>query len=259
MNNSIIETEKIQDPKLILDLISMAKNNMKSEFIIIPRLLFQSTYKSSILGLSNGTRLSIMTSDNISPVTLWNNAKLPYIQLESKSILNYNKLIKDYKQQSMELYLQYKIVHINANKTIVLGMNLLTPLPNNTIAVIPLIIFDIDRLRTDFDYVLSRPKILGIDIDLQDSNHNKGLLEAIGMKSANSGVPWIPESNGHSYPEYLFMVNASTIKLSKGDSLHVNIYHPFKIYEYFVLEFVINKKNKSIIRHFYVGIRDVYR
>lgn len=257
--NNIIETEEIKDPKLLLNLISIAKNNIKSEYIVIPRLLFQSTYKSSILGLSNGTRLSIMQADSIPPSTLWNNNKLPYIQLEVKSLLTYNKLIKELNQNELTMYLQYKIIYINTNKTLVIGTNLITPLPNNMFATIPLLTLNIDQLRSDFDYVLSRPKILSFDIDLNDKEHNQGLLQALEMKSSNSGVPWIPEFDNQIYPEYLFMVNSNTIKINKGDKLHVNIYHPFKIYEYFIIEFNIIKKNKIIVNHYYVGIRDVYK
>lgn len=218
--------------ELLEEMLNTAKN-VKSEIIIIPRIL---TAETHILGMDDYSIGKILYCDNKINTVYWEDIFLHYIALKSKDILNLNKMIKQYKVPPDEFIININRYTIN-NSIIDVANSIIANIQdeNGITAILPLIPYQF--YIKQFNILLKQSKYIN-KIDL---NENEKFNEIANARS-NIGSPmFIIPIDG----EYCINLSPSLINMNNGDIVSIEIYSydRFNIYK---LKLIVKKPKKKI-------------
>lgn len=250
------------DPVKLYTVLEAAKV-LKSEYIVIPRNLFQSSFESSIVGVSYDSIITLSHFENLTDTSyysLWDESALSYIALLSKDI---NALMLAHKNKySSPIFENGKLVadlssnvilifthdYVVAGKPVSIAYRLeeaSTDGVNN--ATIPLTHYEPLMYKTN--YMLqaatnSTPVSPYIDV-----TSNESFLNIIQSKSAMGSVIWrpdIPELGDAAY-DYVMSIPVTLFNVSKGDSVFFTILDrvPNRSGYNFIVQFKVIKPKKK--------------
>ena len=285
MNNEHYQEAVIEVNFNNIRLVLEEANNLKSDIIIIPQLLFQSDIESSILGVSANSIVTFATLSNLDILRdncpLWNDDSLKFISLSSKEISPFLKIIYDYsesltrtqlnisdpkiktpKNKILEnlprsAYIRYRKYIVNGEIQSVAyrlevydnhGNILQNILGNNTsvASIINLLNYDVNLFN------IKRYRNLwmtGINVGTIDITNDIRFNTIMNSKTTDGAQIWIPDEEiyGSIYRPYILYLNKAFLNISKGDSVRLSIvdFVPEVPINYFLASFEITKPKKK--------------
>lgn len=263
------------DPVKLYTVLEAAKV-LKSEYVILPRNLFQDSAISSVVGVSYDSIITLAYFENLTEpyyYTLWDSPALAYIALLSKDI---NALMQAHKSKySVGVFENGKLVseltnplliythdYVVAGKSISIAYKLeeadTIEGGSNNNPQIPLIQYEPLMYKTD--YMLqaaanSTPVSPYIDI-----TSNESFLNIIQSKSAMGSVIWKPEipELGNAVYDYIMSIPVTLLNVSKGDTVLFTILDrvPNRSGYNFIVQFkVIKPKKKCTLRYYLMMLK----
>jgi hypothetical protein len=238
MNGSIsLDNFEITDNR-IMDVLEVAKN-LKSEYTVIPRLLFQKTPSSSILGVSYDAIVSVINAqclDDPKYYELWKDESLPYIRLESKNINQFNlehktimkSLHRDY-DPVKEARLLYNTYLVNGKPTSV-GTRLDdrdVELESKGILLPTMPLFNHTESLGKAESMLFAYQNSSFAVQSTEITDNQAFMDIANSKAGIGATMWVPEGVGNLTTEqahrYTMSLTGNLLNISKGDKVFITI------------------------------------
>ena len=247
-----------------LSLILEETKNLKSDIVIIPRILNQSDLQNSILGVSANSIMVFGLFEklkNLEMVPLWDDESLSHISFSSKEVNPFLKILNDYSKANnikiQNAYIKYRQYEINneikslANRLEVYDTNgniLSNVLGNNTVvsSFINLIEYD-----TNLFNILRYRELWfnGIKIPSINITNDPKFIDIINSKATDGAQIWIPDENlyGSVFKPYIMYLNKAFLNISKGDNTNLTItdFIPGLPINYFLASFEVLKPKKK--------------
>ena len=281
INQHYTDITEIVDFRYLKFILEEAKN-MKTDILIIPRIPFQSSIASKILGVSDNSIVCIGDFDSIrksiyTGKPLWNEPSLQYISLWTKDISPFLKIINDKAEsiarESLKIknpkektpkeaivqnlpstaIISYKKYMINnVEKSIAYKITVLDEknevmvnvLGNNSVVRSDINLIDYTfNLNNIFNYTTMVNSGQVVCRDI-DISDNKEFNEIINSKAGIGARIWYLDKQ---YIDYMIYLNKAFLNVSKGDRVYCSIIDNInnKNYNYFMVEFTIVKLKKK--------------
>lgn len=238
----------------LLDLVIDQAKMMNSEIIVIPRMLFQSSIDTSIVGLTYNARVDIgnfKKLEEYSTTPIWIEPSLSNIALYRKDIANFVQSLKGTKENELDkleyptlFNLVYEVYDINGVR-ICIGLRL--EHPSSPDRYIPLVNhIDIMRRINNLVYYTYLGRVVLNNIDITEEED----FTRIRSLKVTSGIQiWRPKIDNiqNILDRYTMYLSANLIKNNKGDVVLFSIIDNFPCREYnrFITKFTIIKPKKK--------------
>ena len=253
----------IKTNKNILRILDLGKN-LKAEILIIPRILTQTTYQSSLLGISYDSVITLSDFQVIKEmcldtgvVELWEDKSLPYIALYTKDINEYIKVYSDTMAKDDTAFIEYfiwadeysygvgtyKIATILAIKAMIGDKGV-----EHGITCVPpyMAMNSINSMQCS---ILGGEKIVN-KVDVTNDEKLRLIIDSKASFGAGIWIPTMPEIDKKQGPYYISLM-PTILNVSKGDSIYFSIYDNLKDWtgSFFIAEFeVVKYKKKCTIK-----------
>ena len=229
MNSIGLHKTEVLDPK-ILDVFELSKL-LKSEYIMIPRNIFQRTPNTSILGLSYDCIVTIANFNALHHekyYSLWEETSLPWIAFEGKSVNQFsqdhkavftNQGIKDIpKIEHLKLY--YNSYMVN-NHLVSIGDALEDIIADQT--NLPFVkLFSHDHILMKIESMLFAFQNSSFVVQNVDITEQEDFMNIINSKAGVGATMWVPEIGILSKQEahrYIMSLKGTLLNVSKGDKV----------------------------------------
>ena len=244
-----IEKSIIINGDIMVDVLEAAKI-LKSEYVIIPRVLMQSSDRSSILGISYN---SIVTTSHFYSLedpkyyNLWDGTSdVEYIVVATKDINPFLRDVTGYKAFHENYDKNYMSInytlHNNGMKNIGIAHSLTNIYLKNAIPL-----FQYHDLLFKIDGMIFGKNNGSIVIPRTDLRSNQEFLDIIHSKAGVGAQIWIPEmANSEKLYQYAMSLTGTLLNVSKGDYIEYRIYDKIPNHSgyNFITEFIVNKPKK---------------
>lgn len=237
----------------LLDLVLEQSKMMNSEIIVIPRLLFQSSINSSIVGLTYNARVDIgnfKKLEEYATTPIWIEPSLSNIALYRKDIANFTQSLKGDKDNEFKkleypitFNLVYEVYDINGER-LCIGLRLEHPsAPDKYISLVNHI--DIMNKVSNLVSLIYLGRVVLKDIDIteeEDFSRIRSLKVTSGIQIWRPKIPNIQ----NILDKYVMYISANLIKNNKGDLVLFSLIDNFPCREYnrFITKFTIIKPKK---------------
>lgn len=232
--------------------------NIKSEYVLIPRLRYQSSTLTSILGISYNSKIDIIKYQNTSMIPLWNHTSLPFICIMIKDINNFAKSIRD---NSLilpeELELEYDIFIVNGNEVPV-ARKLVYPGRED----ICIDLFNQINMYNQINNIISIWENTTSILYNEDISNNEEFLKILSSKAKDGAQFWKPikENNNNNLISYVVTLTSNLINVSKGDSVKIEIRNniPGRPYHHYMTKITVLKPKKKCIIESYMILQKLF-
>ena len=253
----------ILDFNSFLPLFEMCKT-ANCDYIIIPRLLFQSSIDTSIIGIKGNTVASIHKYD-YNPYgynDLWNEPTLSHIIIQNKDFSPFIRQMKDNNLTSMTLYYnKFKVNNseISVGKAIFNETLITVSTPQGPVKLYPTIniLSDTGMMNTITNVInlFNNGSTVG-ETSLED---NEKFLEIMATKASDGSILWFPPPPFDN-PNYMMFLAKSMVPMNKQDKIKMTIKNNLDVLNprEFIVEFeVVKKKKKGIFSYHKYYIKGV--
>lgn len=258
MNTNNYDCESIIiEPYNLLKILELAKI-CTSEYIVIPRIVYQNNFQNCIFGVTNRTIYSVSKYDILdmeSPIILWSEPSIHYISFSMRQI---NPFIKALKEQLDSIgkitlyYHKYNVNKLNKSIGVLLSADKSIKIKNSqgTLDWIPVLELN------NYDEILFHLKGFIDNWNKSNSFFKKSLTddkdfrEIWDRKTEEGAMAWIPVPE--KYPDfmkpYIIYLSKAMFSVSKKDEIFIELRNevPNESYDKFLIKFtVIKKKSKN--------------
>ena len=259
LSNSLSMVE-VLDPEKLLTILNYAKIP-KTEYIIIPRIIYQKELETCILGVNNNSIINVNSytdlNKEITPLVLWSDSSLSHIAISTNQLNPMVRAIKEEVNNIGNISLYYNKYLVNG-QYVSIANNISAQNPINiknsqgTISWIPQLLLS---NHTDFlpliKYMISlwENSMFVFRTSLKDDEAFNNIWE---MKSSDGTKAWIPniEKYGEKIKNYVMYLSKIMFNVSKSDMIEIEIRNniPNENFNRFLVKFtVIKSKGKEVL------------
>lgn len=244
----------ILDPVKLLKALELAKIPT-SEYIIIPRILYQQNINTCIIGVNNRTVYSISKYDILkfeeNPIILWDDSSLHNICFSTNQINPFIKALKDHVNDIGNItlyYHQYDVNRSNISIATLISANNKIQIKNSQgiLDWIPMLeLSNPNEILFHFRNLLNNWNNSNF-IFKKSLDDDKEFREIWDKKAGEGAMIWIPDPK--NYPEdmksYIIYLSKSMFAVSKNDEVIIEIRNeiPNESYDKFLIKFTVIKK-----------------
>lgn len=243
----------------ILDVLEVAKN-LKSEYVLIPRLLFQKTPSSTILGMSYDAVVAILNAEafkNEKYYELWKENSLPWISLEGKSINQFNLEHKSlFPNTSIDkLQIEYTTYVVNGSP-LSIGTNM-TEYKEEADSTPSITLFSHDPILAKTESMLfayQNSSFVVQNIDITNDEEFQRIANAKAGIGAELWVPKIGNLTDEEAHRYTMSLTGTLLNISKADKVFITIKDRLagRTGYNFIVRFDVMKPKKGISISYYM-------
>lgn len=232
--------------------LGMGKN-LKSEILIIPRIITQSTFQSSLVGISYDSVITLSYFRDLTGVIeLWEDKSLPYIALYTKDINEFLKVISDnsgdlelpsFEIDADEYCYGIGIYKIATNLRVIIKKKysdsyINQPLPCISPYAAMNSILSMEQSITGGTKVVDRA-VVTTDEKL------RLIIDSKASFGAGIWIPQMPEIDPNNGPYYISLM-PTLLNFSKGDEILFTLYDDLVHWtgSFFIAEFEVVKHKK---------------
>lgn len=240
---------------MLLDVLEAAKN-LKSEYLIIPRIITQYIPTESVLGISYDAIVICSffeEFESFSHKALWEYQNIPYIALASKDI---NVFFQNHRAKTDELISSCHFEYTSYNLEGANSLGIAFKLVEENGIEMPLV--------NPYKYLgLINNMLYGVQnssyvYELKELENDEQFRNIIDSKARDGGQIWIPNVP-NKQNEYAMTLTGTMFNIAKGDNVSCVIRDNIdkRTGYHFIAQFTINKPKKKCVLVYYMMLLKV--